>query len=108
MGLFPHAAAASVLQGSWAVASVIVEMLALGGLNCFPVWLWLFLHALLPPPTELAAPTPYSWLLLSQGHWQLWARWGPLVAEQWSPRTLGRAHWPREERACPRAHSVAT
>lgn len=30
MGLFPPLAVASVLQGSWGVASVIVEMLALG------------------------------------------------------------------------------
>lgn len=82
VGLFPHAAAASVLQGSSAVASVIVvKMLALGASTVFLPGSGYF-YMLSGPPAELAAPAPHSWLLPSQGPLQLWARWGPLVAKQ--------------------------
>lgn len=82
VGLFPHAAAAPVLQGSSAVASVIVvKMLALGASTVFLPGSGYF-YMLSGPPAELAAPTPHSWLLPSQGPLQLWARWGPLAAKQ--------------------------
>lgn len=51
-----------------------------GGPGCFPAQLWLFLHALWAPSWELLAQAPHTLprLLLPQGPFQLWARWGPL------------------------------
>lgn len=43
-------------------------------------------------PSRAYSPSAHSWLLLSQGPFQLWTRWDLLVAERWGPRTLDRAH----------------
>lgn len=54
LGLSPPVAAASVLQGSWAIASVIVtKMLALGAPAVF---LPDYFYMLSGPPAELTAP----------------------------------------------------
>lgn len=68
VGPFPHVAAASVLQRSWAVASVIVvKMLALGALTVFLTGSGYF-YMLSGPPAELQPQRLiHSWLLCLKG-----------------------------------------
>lgn len=70
-----------LLSKCWPWGPLLVFCLALAIFTCSP-----------GPQLSLQPPTHHSWLILSQGPLQLWARWGPSVAKRWGPRTLGRAH----------------
>lgn len=89
----------ALLQGSGAVASVCCPNGGPGGPGCFSAQLWLFLLAPWAPSCELTAPA--AQLLLPQGPFQLWARWGSRggravgVLERWARHSGPQVRGPR-------------